>query len=144
AVAARDPRGVSEFLKVIAAQPNVDEAFRALEPSQLAPDDAKTLAQAPADSYGRALAQVATRDLVSAQTEGGAAGQERQDARAVRAARQDRAHRMPVRVAPPPSARELHVGGPGGAGSADAALSPSSSAIFTSVPFSGRPTLPSR
>jgi tetratricopeptide (TPR) repeat protein len=62
-MAARDPRGVTEFLKLIAVQPNVDEAYRALDPSQLLPDEARSLAQAPADSYGRALAQIAAGDL---------------------------------------------------------------------------------
>ena len=67
--AVRDPRAVGEFLKV-----GTDEAFRALAPWQLAPEDETALAQAPAGSYGWALRELMAGrlDAVAAQFKGDA------------------------------------------------------------------------
>ena len=63
----RDPRAVTEWLKVIEGKPSADEACRALDATQLLADDARVLGQAPAGSLGKALAQTTAGDLPGAQ-----------------------------------------------------------------------------
>src|SRR5262249_46853266 len=119
-MAARDPRGVSEFLKIIAVQSTLDEAYRAIDPSQLLPDEAKLLAQAPPNSYGHALAQVAASDLVSAQKSLEALHKSSpQDPKVsglwgrapAERAQQDGAMEARAQVAPPDAGREARAAG---------------------------------
>jgi tetratricopeptide (TPR) repeat protein len=63
----RDPRAVSEALKITDAKA-ADEACKAVDGTQLLPDDAHALARTPAGSFCRVLGAAAGNDLASAAT----------------------------------------------------------------------------